>query len=531
MKHFRSDKILTVIGASSMVLSFFGLHAAPGSSGKMNVVLILADDFGWTDCSLYQGSDLFPTPNINRLAARGITFTDAYAASPMCSPTRATIMTGQTNARNGITRPVAHLANVKMHAGVNLTGAAGDKALEVSSVNRLDTLIPTLGKLIRASGYATAHFGKWHLGLEPYTPIQHGFDVDMPHWQGPGPGRSYFAPWSYPDFRENYPGEHIEDRMAEEATAWMRERVKAGEHFYMHYWQFSVHGPWEAKEELIEHYRSKIDTMRAQRSSTYAAMVHALDDAVGTLLDEIDRLGIAENTAIIFLSDNGGTIHMGLREYTASGDEYVTRPTSNDPLRGGKASLFEGGIRVPCVIVWPGLTKPGSRTDARIQSTDFYPTILNLLGIDIPEDHQVDGVDITRAMKGAKFNREPMFSYFPTPARGVPDWLPPAMTVHHGKWKLFRLFHQGENGAHDYLLYDLKTDIGETKNLAGKYPRRVARMDVMIEKHIYETKAAIPLPNPDFDPRKYQPELIGIQDSFIVRESQKNPVGDKNGSE
>ena len=191
-----------------------------------------------------------------------------------------------------------------MKPKVMASAPAGDKAIQCQSATRLSTELPTLSKLIKANGYATAHFGKWHLGSEPYSPLQQGFDVDMPHWPGPGPNGSYLAPWKFDNFKENYPKEHIEDRMAEEATKWMRSADK-NKPFYLNYWMFSVHAPFNAKAELEDDYRQKIDTTQAQRSSTYAAMVHSMDDAIGTLLDEIDREGIADNTVIIFISDNG----------------------------------------------------------------------------------------------------------------------------------------------------------------------------------------------------------------------------------
>ncbi len=481
------------------------------SSEGMNVIFILADDLGWSDTELYGTTSLYKTKNIERLADRGLTFTNAYAASPLCSPTRATILTGQATARNGVVSAAGHLPKVHLKPKLSFQKTTeGDKASEVASATRLSTDLPTLGKLLKNHGYATGHFGKWHLGSEPYSPLEHGFDVDIPHSNGPGPSGGYLAPWSYPNFKANTPGEHIEERMSKEAVAWMNS-VNGNTPFFMNYWMFSVHGPWGAKQELIDKYRQKIDTTQLQRSPSYAAMVHSLDDAVGALLDEVDRLGIADRTAIIFLSDNGGTKHIRLREYTTSGKEFHAMVTHNAPLKGGKATMFEGGIRVPCVIVWPGLTTPGTRTDARIQSTDFYPTILNLLGASIPGDYPVDGLDFSPVFQDSDWQRkQPMFSYFPAPPRGVPDWLPPAMSVHDGKWKLLRLFHQGENQEHDYLLYDLENDIGETKNLASKYPELVIRMDALIEKHITETGAIVPVPNPDFDPEKYQPELIGI---------------------
>lgn len=494
------------------------------SPAKMNVIFILADDLGWRDCTVNGPSTLYQTPNLERLAKRGVTFSRAYSASPLCSPTRSSILTGQTPARTGITAPVGHLPVLIMKPTVMPKAQPGDKALQCQSATRLDTNIPTLGKLVKANGYATAHFGKWHLGSEPYSPLQHGFDVDMPHWPGPGPAGSYVAPWKFPDFKENYAGEHIEDRMSEEAVKWLKS-IKKDQSFYMNYWMFSVHAPFNAKEKLVEYYRNKIDTTQALRSSTYAAMVHSMDDAIGTLLDEVDRQGIADHTAIIFIADNGGNMYDHLKETTKDGKEYTTFATSNAPLRGGKATVFEGGIRVPCIIVWPGITNAGTRSEAMIQTTDFYPTILANLGIAIPKNHPVDGYNITPAMEGKSWIRKSMFTYFPHAPR-VPDWLPPAVDVHVGDWKLIRLFYQGENGKHGYMLYNLKEDIGETNNLAAKYPEKVKEMDRLITTYLKDAKTVVPLPNPDFDPTKYHPELIGIQTNG-ARKAKKANAGDK----
>tara|TARA_R110002050_G_scaffold141496_2_gene266714 strand:+ start:75439 stop:76980 length:1542 start_codon:yes stop_codon:yes gene_type:complete len=508
MKNY-TFQFLQKIGLCAVALTAAQLQPEAAGAENMNVIFILADDLGWSDCTLYGTTKLYQTPNLERLAKRGITFTRAYSASPLCSPTRASILTGQTPARNGHTAPVHHTGDVNMKPAVMEKAPAGDKAIQCRSASRLDTDLPTLGKLIKTDGYSTAHFGKWHLGLEPFSPLEHGFDVDIPHWPGPGPAGSFVAPWKFKDFKENYPKEHIEDRMADEAVKWLRT-VDKDQPFYMNYWQFSVHAPFNAKEELVEYYREKIDTTLAQRSSIYAAMVHSLDDAIGKLLDEVDRLGIADQTAIIFISDNGGNMYNNLQETTTDGNSYTSIATSNAPLRGGKATMFDGGIRVPCIVVWPGVTKPGTRTDAMIQTTDFYPTILNRLGIPIPENHKIDGYDISSALSGKRFNREPMFTFFPHAPR-VPDWLPGSVAVHEGDWKLIRIFHQGENGAHAYMLFNLKEDIGEQNNLASEYPKRVKQMDRLIENHLKDAGAVVPIPNPVFDPIKYHPELIGIQ--------------------
>ena len=468
----------------------------------MNVIFILADDLGWSDTTLFATPKLYQTPNIERLAKRGMTFTRAYSNSPLCSPTRASILTGQTPARHGSTSPVHHKKDVRLKPALNPAAKPLSKVIATQSVSRLDTAFPTLGKLVKKAGYQTAHFGKWHLGSEPYSPLQHGFDIDIPHHPGPGPAGSFVAPWKFRKFKANYPKEHIEDRMAREATKWMKS-VTNEKPFYMNYWQFSVHAPFNAKEGLVKKYRKKIDPKSTQKSATYAAMVHSLDDAIGTLLDAVDKKGIAGNTVIIFISDNGGN------EYNKIEADGGAAPTDNTPLRGGKASIYEGGIRVPCIVVWPGITKPGSRSDEIIQASDFYTTLLNGLGIDLPKHHKLDGIDIKEALKGGKLSREAIFTYFPH-SPPVPEWLPPSIAVHSGDWKLIRVFHGGENGAHDYKLYNLTEDIGEKNNLASKHPEKIKALDKMIENHIKDAKTVVPIPNPNFDPKQYHPERIGI---------------------
>ncbi|MHC4516974.1 MAG: sulfatase [Planctomycetota bacterium] len=476
---------------------------------KPNVIVILADDLGWADTTLYGKTSLYETPNIERLAARGMRFANAYAASPICSPTRASIMTGQNPARHGMTAPAAHLADIRFDPTASESGPPHQKSTNVKSATRLDPSLPTLGKILKDAGYSTGHFGKWHLGREPHSPLDLGFDVDIPHWYGPGPAGSYIAPWNYPNFKANAPGEHIEDRMAEEAIAWLKKRDRT-KPFFLNYWQFSVHAPFGAKPEFIDRYRRKIKRGQAQQSPTYAAMVHSLDDAVGTLLDALDAEGIADETVIVFYSDNGGNIHCGLEETDASGENYITAITSNHPLRGGKGGIHEGGIRVPAVVVWPGVTRPGSRSDVRIQSTDLYPTILRMLNVERPKDHIIDGVDFTKALRSEEMDRGPMFTLVPGHGN-TPQWLPPAMAVHHGDWKLIRIFHYGVAGRHDYHLYNLREDIGENSNLAAAHPQKVKAMDRLIEDYIAKADVVVPLPNPNFDPAKFDPSAIGVQ--------------------
>ena len=330
-----------------------------------NVVIILADDLGWSDTTLYGTTKYYQTPNIERLAKRGMTFTRAYSASPLCSPTRSALLTGLSPARTGITTPNCHLPQVVLEATTGKKAPPDQKAIMPDPPTRLKPEYRTLAETLKDAGYATGHFGKWHLGSEPYSPLQQGFDVDVPHHPGPSPAGSFVAPWKFANFKEKTPGEHIEDRMADEAVAWMEKNKDRP--FYLNYWMFSVHAPFDAKKANIEKHRGRVNPADPQHSPTYAAMVESMDDAIGTLLDALDRLQIADNTIIIFTSDNGGNMYNEIDG---------TTPTSNAPLRGGKATMFEGGTRVPGVIVWPGITAAGSRSDAIIQSEDYYPTLL-----------------------------------------------------------------------------------------------------------------------------------------------------------
>jgi arylsulfatase A-like enzyme len=476
-------------------------HGVAADARKPNVVLILADDLGWADTTLYGHTSYYRTPNLERLARRGMTFTRAYSASPLCSPTRSAILTGLSPARTGITTPNCHLPQVVLEATVGTKAPPNQMAISPQPVTRLKTEYRTLAESLKEAGYATGHFGKWHLGSEPYSALQQGFDVDVPHWPGPGPAGSYVAPWKFKDFDPdpNEPAQHIEDRMAKEAIAFMEQHRT--EPFYLNYWMFSVHAPFDAKQAVIEKYRRSADPANPQRSPTYAAMVESMDDAVGALLDTLDRLQIADNTIVIFTADNGGNMYNEIDG---------TTPTSNAPLRGGKACVFEGGTRVPGVVVWPGVTAPGSRSDAIIQSEDYYPTLLAGLGMTPAADQRFDGVNVLPALKGEQFDRGAVFQYFPH-SPGVPDWLPPAVTVHRGDWKLIRIFHGAGDGGHRYLLFNLREDLSEKHNLAAEKPELVSELDELITNFLRDTQAVVPVPNPAFNPAAYDPKAEGVQ--------------------
>lgn len=492
-----------IVKLSAILPAFLALMLSGSSPAAVrpNIVFILADDLGWADTTLYGQTKLYRTPNLERLAKRGMTFERAYAASPLCSPTRSSILTGLHPARTGITTPNCHEPQVVLQATPGKSAPPSKKSIAPDPPTRLNTTWPTLSKAFKSAGYATAHFGKWHLGPEPFSALQQGFDIDVPHYPGPGPAGSYVAPWKFPDFDPQVPDEHIEDRMAMEAVAFM-EKHKDGP-FFLNYWMFSVHAPFDAKKALIEKYRGKVDPADAQHSPTYAAMVESMDDAVGTLLDALDRLGIADHTIVVFFSDNGGNMYDRVDG---------TTPTSNSPLRAGKATVFEGGIRVPCVVSWPGSVKAGSRSGTVVQSCDFYPTLLEAAGLTAFPDQAFDGVSLMPALTGGALERDAIFTYFPHDP-GVPDWLPPSVAMNQGDWKLIRIFFGGENGQHRWKLFNLRDDPGEKRDLAASEPERVRAMDQRIEKFLTDTKAVQPIANPAFDASKYHPEEEGVQNN------------------
>ena len=486
-----------LFGVTVATVWLVGIRNTPASADKPNVVFILADDLGFNDTTLYGGTTFYQTPNIQRLAARGMAFERAYTASPLCSPTRASILSGQSPARTGITTPACHLPQVVLKSTVAQKAAANSPVVMPATVTRFSTEYHTLAESLKDAGYVTGHFGKWHLGAEPYSPLQNGFDVDVPHWPGPGPAGSYVAPWKFPDFDPDTPDQHIEDRMAAEAVAFMEQH--RNKPFFLNYWMFSVHAPFDAKQSLIDQYRSKVDPANLQRSPTYAAMIESMDDAVGTLLDTLDRLKLSDNTIIVFTSDNGGNMYNEIDG---------TTPTNNAPLRGGKGNVFEGGIHVPCSIVWNNHVAPGSRSDALICSYDFYPTLLDLLSLKPKSGQIFDGISFAAALRGESFDPDAIFTYFPHATR-VPDWLEPSVTVHHDHWKLIRIFHSGKDGSHRWKLFNLKNDIGERHDLADQNPILVKQLDSRIERFLADTNAVVPIPNPAFDPAKYDPAEEG----------------------
>jgi arylsulfatase A-like enzyme len=504
-------RILALFIASACLL--LGHAPADASAAdKPNIVFILADDLGWRDVACY-GSTFYETPNIDRLATRGVKFTQAYAANPLCSPTRSSIQTGQYPARTGITWAACGKPQVQLEKKL-APGKSDTKVLIADSLTRLKPDYFTLAEAFREAGYTTAHFGKWHLGYnlpqnknDHYEPKDQGFDSDFPHtpsWSGPFGG--YLAPWKFITDPAiiGKPGEHIEDRMSQEAAKFIRSHTN--EPFYMNYCAYSVHGPWNARHDYIEHFKPKADKKNPQHNPLYAAMVKSLDDGVGRLLDAVDEAGIADRTIIVFFSDNGAWI---LPPHVNDPEGFGHMPaTSNLPLRSGKPSLYEGGTREPCIVVWPGKTKPGTTSNALLQSIDFYPTLLAMCGMKPHADVKLDGVDQTPTFLGQGAVRDRVFCHFPhgstKQSKAIPGLLP-GTYVRRGDWKLIRFFADNDDGTDRLELYNLREDLSESKNRAAEKPELARELNELITGFLHDTEAVIPVRNPAYNPKAAAP--------------------------
>jgi arylsulfatase A-like enzyme len=485
-----------VFGAWFLLTSCPAL-AASSPSGKMNkpnFLFILIDDMGWTDAGCF-GSTYYQTPNIDRLAAEGMKFTDAYAACPVCSPTRASIMAGKYPARMDTTdwfgahqpQEIKDLPDdkwVSFYKKLPLLGAPYKEYLSLEEV--------TIAESLKQAGYQTFFAGKWHLGeTEKHWPKNQGFDINKGGWQAGNPGSDYFSPYENPRLQDGPDGEHLPDRLANETVRFITDSKDAPFLAYLSF--YSVHTPLNTRKDLEQKYLAKKKTMEidtpifgtegrrkvrlVQDHAVYAGMVEAMDLAIGKVMDALRANGLDDNTIVMFMSDNGGLS-------TSEGS-----PTSNLPLRAGKGWMYEGGIREPVIIKWPGVTKPASVCSEPVTSTDFYPTILEIAGLPpMPKQH-IDGVSWVPLLKGQKLDRGPIYWHYP---HYSPQGGGPASAVRDGHWKLIKWYED------DRLeLYNLKEDIGETNNHADKNPELTQRLLNQLNKWLQETDAKFPSPNPN----------------------------------
>jgi arylsulfatase A-like enzyme len=458
----------------SAVAGIFGVAVSPLGAAdrpsKPNLVFILADDLGYTDLACY-GSKYYETPNIDRLAAQGLKFTDGYTCGPNCQPTRAALMSGQYGPRTG----------VYTVGSIERFNWRSRPLRPVDNVQQLPRDKVTVAQSLKVKGYATAIFGKWHLGQDAdHHPSRRGFDEAIVS-MGKHFNFKTSPEVSYP------PGTYLADFLTDKSVDFIRRHKD--QPFFLFLSHFAVHAPHEAKKELIARFKPK-PPAGGHRDPTYAAMIASVDESVGRVLAVLDELKLADNTLVIFSSDNGG-----VGGYAREGLKRSGGITDNAPLRGGKGMLYEGGIRVPYVFRWPGRIPPGTVCDQPINSVDLYPTLLELAGATPPANYPLDGVSYVRLLTSggqAPLGREAVYWHFPGYlGAGAGSWrTTPAGAIRAGDWKLLEFFEDGRRE-----LYNLRDDIGEKQNLAAQMPDKVKELHAKLVAWRQAIKAPMPTPN------------------------------------
>ena len=456
------------------LLLALALTASPRAADtrRPNVIVFLIDDWGWTDAGVY-GSKFYETPNIDKLAAQGVRFTQAYSACTVCSPTRAAMMTGKYPARLRITDWIA--GHRRPHAKLKIPEWTMHLPLEEK----------TIAEELKERGYATGLFGKWHLGDERFYPEHQGFDVNVGGCNMGSPG-SYFPPYRIPNIKDERPDEFLTDRLTRDALQFI-ETNRAGP-FFVYVPHYAVHTPIAGKPEVVEKYKRKAASGQFQQNNpVYAALVESVDDSVGAVMKKLVDLKLDENTVIILTSDNGGL------SGTLNAEGWRPGPTRNEPLRLGKGSAYEGGVRVPLIVKWPGVAKAGSVNTTPVITVDFFPTILEMA--DQKPGAPGDGESLVALLKGrSRLLRDTIYWHYP---HYHPGSARPYSAIREGDWKLIHFFEDDR-----VELYNLKTDLSEKSDLAASEARRAA--DLRAKLNAWRTKvgAQLPVKNPAHDPAK-----------------------------
>ena len=439
-------------------------HSAPATAPPTppNIVVILVDDLGWMDLHC-QGNPLLDTPQLDRLAKQGMRFTDAYAAAPVCTPTRAAMMTGKSPARLAITN----------HAPGHRPGFVpkGQDLAEAETLTYLPLGEVTIAERLKNAGYATGFIGKWHLShrkgadangpWEPQLRPEHqGFDLNIGGCDRGGPP-SFFEPYGIPNIPPRRKGDYLPERLADECISFLR--TNQAKPFFLCWWDYSVHYPIQAPEQLIQKYRQRPGV----KDPAYAAMIEGMDTAIGRVLQELDFLGLATNTLVLFTSDNGSLF-------------------GNEPLRANKGFLYEGGIRVPWIVRWPGIVKPGSTCSVPVISTDTYSTLLEAAGLQPVPEQAPDGESLLPLLRQTgSLQRKALYFHYPNYAFHQRNRLGGA--IREGDFKLIR------NYDDDSLeLYNLAADLGETRNLSATHPEMTQRLTAKLESWLKSSGARMP---------------------------------------
>lgn len=456
-----------------------------------NILFILIDDMGWMDLGC-QGSSFYETPVLDQLARDGMLFTDAYAACPVCSPTRASIMSGKYPARVGVTNWID---------GSGTYHPCYGKLVDAPYLKQLPHSEVSLAQALREGGYQTWHVGKWHLGQKPFYPKTHGFDVNIGGCEWGHPAHGYFSPYGIETLQEGPKGEYLTDRLTDDAIALIRNREDRP--FFLNMWHYTVHTPIQAKADDIAYFEEKSKHMgldvlepmevgehfpfvqkehlrvtrrKVQSNPIYAAMIRNLDENTGRLLAVLKEEGLIENTLVVFTSDNGGLA-------TSEGS-----PTCNAPLSEGKGWMAEGGVREPLLVCWPGVVAAGSRCDTPVTSPDFYPTLLEAVGLPLRPEQHMDGVSLMPLFRLEKLERGPIYWHYPHYGNQGGK---PGSSMRDGDWKLAESFED-----ECCFLFNLHEDIGEVNDLSAIYPERVSDMHRRLQAWRQEVHAVLPLAHP-----------------------------------
>jgi len=492
-------------------LGFFHSCSSPENSfEEPNFLFILVDDLGYHDLS-FMGSEYYETPNIDKIADRGIRFMNGYANCEVCSPSRASILTGLYPVRHGITDYIGAPSGEAWRRMNRHT-----PLLPPSYSHYLDHSFLTIPEVMKSAGYKTFFAGKWHLGSEAEhsLPTDHGFDINMGGYHAGGPySGGYFAPFNNPymEDREEDRGKSLSLRLAEETARFISENKE--NKFFAYLAFYAVHAPIQTSEEKWRKYRDKAEQMgieeegfemerilpvrKFQDNPVYAGLIEQVDDAVGLVLQTLEDLGLDENTVVIFTSDNGGV---------ASGDNYST---SSRPLRGGKGNQWEAGIRVPLIINVPWLPKKMTDEYTPVIGVDFLPTICDLAGIEWPDTLSVDGISLVPLLKGKKLEERPLYWHYPHYGNQGGE---PNSIIQQKGWKLIHYWESGRNE-----LYDFSKDIGEKQDLSEKYPELVQEMSDKLMKWLDENNALLPGSDPRFNADSFQIVLKGYRNNLLPK--------------
>lgn len=446
-------------------------NSKKNSIKKPNIVLINVDDLGWKDLG-FMGSSYYETPNIDALAKQGLTFTNAYAGAANCAPSRACLISGLNTPRHGVfTVSPSDRGNPKTR-----------KLIPIKNTKHLNDSVYTLPEMLKSAGYITANFGKWHVGNNP---LQQGIDINVGGSSKGNPGKGgYFSPYNIDFIKDGPDGEYLTDRLTNETISFIEKSKNTPFFVYLPY--YTVHTPIMGKDHLIHKFKNK-KGIDGQNNPKYAAMVASLDENIGKILNTLKHNNLEENTLVIFTSDNGG----------------IRAISHQTPLRAGKGSYYEGGIRVPLVIKWPKHIIPNSKTSQTVSNLDFFPTIQNIVNPS-KKAKTLDGIDLTQVLTNKELIKRPLFFHFPIylqaykkgkdESRDPLFRTRPGSVIISGQWKLHHYFED------DFLeLYNLQNDIGEKNNVAKLYPKKTNELYKKLETWRLKTKAPIPTKkNPDY---------------------------------